>query len=103
MELTLVVLPGDAEDDDAFRLNDPLDDLRLPVLRVLVQHERERLDDFLDGLVELGFRRVLGLYVGHQCCNLVIHGSRRVCQTPERNRRKILKGTLLFIRKIRWK
>ena len=66
MQLALVVLPGDAEHDDALRLDDPLDDLRLPIFRMLIEHEGEGLDHFLDRLVELGLRRVLGLNVGHQ-------------------------------------
>ena len=89
VQLALIVLPGDAEDDHALRLDDPLDDLRFAILRMLIQDECERLDDFLDGLVKLGFRRVFGLNVGHQRCNFVIHGSRTVCQTASGNRSKI--------------
>jgi hypothetical protein len=36
------------------------------IFRMLLEDERERFDHFLDGLVELGFGRVLGLHVGHQ-------------------------------------
>jgi hypothetical protein len=45
--------------------------------------------------VKLRFRRILGLHVGHQRCDLIIHGSRRVCQSAPGNRSKILRhGTV---------
>ena len=40
--------------------------LACAVLGVPLEHEGQRLDDLLDGLVELGLGRVLGLDVGHQ-------------------------------------
>ena len=73
VQLALIVLPGDAEHDHALRLDDPLEDLRLPIFRMLVEDERERLDHFLDGLVKLRFRRVLGLNIGHQRCDVITH------------------------------
>src|SRR5205085_3006606 len=74
MQLAVVVLPGDAKHDRALRFNDPLDDLRFPIFRMLIEDEGERLDYFLHGLVELWFARVLGLYVGHQSGDIVFHG-----------------------------
>src|SRR4051794_17399926 len=74
VELALVVLPWDAEHDDALRLNDALDYLGLLIFGVLIEDERERFDYFLDGLVKLGFARVLGFHVGHQSGDIVFHG-----------------------------
>ena len=47
----------------------------LPIFRVLIENERERLDHFLDRLMELRFGRVLGLHLGHQLCNVISHGN----------------------------
>ena len=74
MQFAVVVLPGDAKHDRALRFDDPLDDLRLPIFRMLIEDEGERLDYFLHGLVELRFARVLGLHVGHQSGDIVFHG-----------------------------
>jgi hypothetical protein len=43
----------------------------VPVLRVTLEDQRERLRDLLDGLVELGLGRVLGLHLGHQLCDVL--------------------------------
>src|SRR3954462_3713072 len=74
VELALIVLPRDAKHDDALRLNDALDDLGLTIFGVLIEDEGQRFDYFLDGLVELGFARVLGFHVGHQSGDIVFHG-----------------------------
>ena len=67
--LALVVLPGHAEHDHALGLDDALEDPRAAVLGVALEHESQRLDDFLDRLVELGLGRILRLDVGHQIAN----------------------------------
>jgi hypothetical protein len=40
---------------------------------MLIEDERERLDHFLHGLVELRFARVLGLNFCHQSGDIVFH------------------------------
>src|SRR5262249_8300153 len=42
------------------------DDLLSPILGMSFEHRRQGLHDLLHGLVELGFRRVLGLDLGQQ-------------------------------------
>ena len=54
LDLALVVDPRHAEHELTLGLDDPLEDLGLAVLGVLVEHEGQRLGDLLDGLVELG-------------------------------------------------
>ena len=70
LDLALVVHPGDAEGEDAVRLDHPLDDLRLLEFGMLVI-------DFLDGLEDLLYRLeifalagVLGLETGHDVFRL---------------------------------
>jgi hypothetical protein len=41
---------------------------------MLIKDKGQGLDYFLDGLVELGFARVLGFHVGHQSGDIVFHG-----------------------------
>ena len=72
-DLALVVDPGDAEHDDALGLDDALEDLGVPVLRVAVEHEGERLRDLLHRLVELGLRGVLRLDLGHHRGHVFVH------------------------------
>ena len=74
VQLTVIILPWDAEHDHAFRLDDALDNLGLSIFRMLLEHERERFDYFLDSLVEFRFARILGLHFGHQSGNIVFHG-----------------------------
>ena len=75
LDVALVVDPRHAEHDHALRLGDALEDLGLAVLRVLVQHDLERLGHFHRGLMELGLGRVLGLEPGHvfvdECAHVV--------------------------------
>src|SRR5678815_784848 len=93
MKLALIVLPWNAEHDDSLRFDNSFEDFCFSVFRMLVHYKHERLGYFLDGLVEFGFRGVLRLNMGHQRCDLVIHGSRRVCQIRQRKRSKILKAS----------
>src|SRR3954469_20856297 len=73
VQLASVILPRHPEHDHAFRFDDPLDYLRFPIFRMLIEDERKRLDYFLHGLVKLRFARILGLHVGHQSGNIVFH------------------------------
>ena len=66
LDLAAVVHPRHAEHDHALGLDHALEDLGAPVLGVALEDERERFDDLLDGLVELGLRGVLRLHVLHQ-------------------------------------
>ncbi len=75
----LVILPGDAEHDDAFRFDQTLQYPRFDVLRMPVQHRNDRPENFTDGLQELRFAGVPLLdgledliYV---CCCVHVHSS----------------------------
>ena len=65
LQLALIVLPRHTEYDDAFRLDDPLEDFSFAILGMLIEHRRERFDDFLHGLVKFWFGRVLRFHIGH--------------------------------------
>ena len=54
LHLALVVGPGDAELDHALRFDDALEHASLLVFRVLGDNRLKALEDFLDGLQELG-------------------------------------------------
>jgi len=54
LRLAGVVLPGDPEDDLAFGLAQPLEDLVFGELRVLGQHRAQRLEHLPVSLMELG-------------------------------------------------
>src|SRR6185295_7768914 len=73
LDVSVVVLPGDAEHEDAFWLNDPLEDPGVAVLGVAVEHQGQRFGDLLDGLVELGLGRILGLDLGQQRRHVLSH------------------------------
>jgi hypothetical protein len=66
LQLARVVLPGHTEHDHPLRLDQPLDDFRFPILGISLEHESQRINHFLDRLMELGLRRVLGFDLGHQ-------------------------------------
>ena len=59
-----VVLPGDAEENLAFRLDDAFEDLRVAVVAVAVEHGRERFEHLARGLEEL---RLAGIAARHPC------------------------------------
>ena len=70
--LVLVVVLGGAlvmltlsVDPDAFRFDDALKDFLTSILRVLLEHNRQRIENFLDGLMKLRFGRVLRIHLGH--------------------------------------
>ena len=52
LHLAVAVDPGDAEHDDAFRLDHALEDLGLLVFRVLLDERPDRLGDLRHGLME---------------------------------------------------
>ena len=62
LHLSGVIDPGHAEHDLAFRLDDPVQDARLDVLRVLLEHRRDRSEHLVHGLLELGFVRAARQY-----------------------------------------
>ena len=65
----LIVLPGDAKHHDPFRLDHPLENARAAILGTALQHEIDRLDDLLHGLVKFGLGRVLRLEIRHEVAN----------------------------------
>ena len=56
--LALVIDPRDPEDDLTLRFADTRQDCCLDVLRVLLEHRAEGLEDLPHGLVELGLSRI---------------------------------------------
>ena len=66
VDLALVVLPGDAEDEDPVGLDHPLEDLLLLVLGMLLEAGGQGVHDLLDGLVELRLRGMFALDVVHE-------------------------------------
>ncbi len=66
LDLAAVVHPRHAEHEDPLRLDDAFEDPMVEVFRVALEHRHQRLDDLLDGLVELRFTRVLGDHPPHE-------------------------------------
>ena len=64
LDVAAVVLPRHAEHHDALGLDDALEDARAAQIGTARQHEIDALEDLLDGLMELGFGGVPGLYRG---------------------------------------
>ncbi len=64
LNFAAIVKPGNAEHEDALGFGDPFQDLRRTVFGMPLQHQAQRIQYFLDCLVELGLRRVLGFYGG---------------------------------------
>jgi hypothetical protein len=60
LHLAAVVLPRHAEHDHAFGLDDPLEHLGLAKLRVSVKDRHDRLDDFVNRLMEFLLLRIPG-------------------------------------------
>ena len=60
LDVSLVIDPGDAEDNLAFRFDDAVDDTVRFVGLVLFDDRFEGFEEFADSLVEFGFARVLG-------------------------------------------
>src|SRR4029077_14957932 len=71
LNLSAIVKPGHAEHDDAFGLGDALQDLHRPVFRMLWKNQPQRIEYFLDGLMELRFRQVLRFHDAHYVFNVV--------------------------------
>ncbi len=77
LDVALVIEPRHAEHDDALGLHDPLEDVGLAVLGALLDDRPDRLDDLIDGLDELGLRRILRVDVSHEvleacCCHHIL-------------------------------
>jgi hypothetical protein len=60
LDLALVVAPGDAKDNLAFRFTDALDNLVVSKLRVFDQDRAERFENFGGGLVKFSLTWVAG-------------------------------------------
>ncbi len=73
VDLSLIVHPGDAEHDDPFRLHHPLQDLRMAVLRMTLQHKLQGFCHLLDCLVEFRLGRILGLHLRKQAVHILRH------------------------------
>ena len=61
-----IVLPRHAEHHDALGFDHALDDPRVAILGTPLEHQIQRFDNFLHGLVKLGLARVLRSHVRHQ-------------------------------------
>jgi hypothetical protein len=73
VDLAAVVLPRDPEDDLTLRLADPLDDLGVGVLGVLVHGRPDALQHLAHRLVELEFPGVAGEYVRVDALQTAVH------------------------------
>ena len=77
VDLARVVGPGDAEQDHALGLEDPLQDPALAVARVVLENGAEAREDLLDGLVEVRLARI----PGYQVVEEVLDVSGHVCSS----------------------
>ncbi len=71
LNFSTVVHPGDAEDDDALRLDDALQDFLVHELGVGGDIRCHALHDFADGLVEFGFSGVAGDDLPHETFDVI--------------------------------
>ena len=78
LDLAPVVHPRDAEDDHAFGLEHPLEDLRVAVAGVPLQGQFDGPGDLLDGLMEFRFARVLGHQLRHEPVHVLAHAGRSI-------------------------
>ena len=85
LHLALVVDPGDAEHDDAFGLDDALEDFRPLVFGMLVEARFERFKNLLHCLVELGLIGISRLD-GCQDAGDIGHGHTSLKKTPGKRR-----------------
>ena len=76
MNIAMVVSPGNAKHNHPFRFDDALKDFLAAIFRVLLEHNRQRIENFLDRLMKLRFGRVLRLHLGHQLCYVISHWER---------------------------
>ena len=72
-DLARVVHPRNAEYNNAFRLDDALENRVLFILRIRLEDRVEREEHFLGGLDELGFVRVLRLEILQDAVNVFAH------------------------------
>src|SRR5215469_4044422 len=70
----MVVEPRHPEHEDALGFRDALENPLRDIFWVSLQHKTQRLEHFLDGLVELGLGRVLGLYQHHYVGDVIARG-----------------------------
>ena len=66
VNLSPVVGPGNAEDDDALRLGYPLKDLHVHKIGIFNDVGSQGFGDFPDGLMEFGFSGVACFYFSHE-------------------------------------
>ena len=71
LNASLIVEPGHAKHDYALGLYDALQNAGRLVFWMLRQHEAQRLEHFLDCLVEFGFSGVLRFYLVHYFFNVI--------------------------------
>jgi len=69
-----VVLPGDAEENLAFRLDDAFEDLRVAVVAVAVEHGRERFEHLARGLEELRLAGIAARHLFQDFGDIGVHG-----------------------------
>src|SRR3974390_387250 len=60
LDVPVIIHPGHAENDYAFRFHETFQDPGLLILRMPGQCGAQRLQHFLNGLMELRFGRILG-------------------------------------------
>ena len=69
LDAALIVLPGHPEHQHALGLDHPFEDAGAAIFGAPLQHEIERLHDFLHRLMKLGFRGIFRLDLGHEVAN----------------------------------
>ena len=72
LHLAAVVHPGNAEHDDALRLDKALDQAGSLPLGVLVDDELQRLEHFLNRLQELRLAGMVLLHIGQYACEILV-------------------------------
>ena len=72
MYLTLVIKPGNSEDDDSFRLHDSLKNLLLHKIWMLYYVRGYTFKNLANCLMKLLFSRILGSEVCHETVNIVL-------------------------------
>ena len=73
LDFALVINPGDAKENHAFRLDAAFQNLGFAVFGTFVQNWPDGLDDFFHRLMKLHFRGVLSDHVFHKGSNVLSH------------------------------
>ena len=73
LDFSLVVHPGHTERNDPFRFHHAFENFGGSIFGMPVQHQRKRLDNFLDSLVKFGLAGFFGLQASHKNVYIIYH------------------------------